>query len=115
MEQNHPQPPGMLGGQSPPVPDPTHAAAIVTKDPVLDVAMQSADANLQPPGAPPPPYRIERKRRTASAETLAQFEQAGAMRELVLIFDTSKGKKGAYGGLGHETREAQEKTIDSII
>ena len=37
------------------------------------------------------------------------------MRELVLIFNTSKGNKGAYGGLGHETREAQEKTIDSII
>ena len=115
MEQNHPQPPGMLGGQLPPVPDPTHAAAIVTKDPVLDVAMQSSDANLQPAGAPPLPYRIERKRRTASTETLAQFEKADAMRELVLIFNTSKGNKGAYGGLGHETREAQEKTIDSII
>ena len=45
---------------------------------------------------------------SALRETLAQFEQAEALRELVLIFDTSKGKRGAYGGLGHDTREAQE-------
>ena len=33
-----------------------------------------------------------------------QFAQAEDLRELVLIFDTSKGKKGAYGGLGHDVR-----------
>ena len=62
-----------------------------------------------------PQYRIERKKRTASAETLAQFEQAEALRELVLIFDTSRGKKGAYGGLGHDTREAQEQSSKPSI
>ena len=103
----------MLGGQSSTVPDSAHAAALSTTDPVLDATMHPADATAAyrsyPAGATAPQYRIhERKKRTASAETLAQFEQAEALRELVLIFDTSKGKRGAYGGLGHDTREAQE-------
>ena len=73
--------------------------------------MNQAEMVVPPAGS----YHIQKKKRTASAETIAQFEQAEDMRELVLIFDTSKGKKGGYGGLGHDTREAQERTIDEII
>ena len=108
MEQTHPQPSGMLGGQSSTVPDPAHAAALtLPRTPCsMQLCTQPTRTYLQP---------HYRKKRTASADTLAQFEQAEAMRELVLIFDTSKGKRGAYGGLGHDTREAQEKTIGCII
>ena len=115
MEQNHLQPPGMPGGQSSTNLDPANAAALSITHPTPDATMHSADTIVPPAGAPPPPYRIERKKRIASAETLAQFAQAEDMRELVLIFDTSKGKKGAYGGLGHDAREEQERTIDDII
>ena len=115
MEQNHLQPPGMPGGQSSTNPESANAAALSTTHPTPDATMHSADTIVPPAGAPPPPHRIERKKRIASAETLAQFAQAEDMRELVLIFDTSKGKKGAYGGLGHDAREEQERTIDDII
>ena len=61
--------------------------------------MNQAEVVVPPDGQ----YHIKKKR-TASAETIAKFEQAEEMRELVLIFNTTKGKKGGYGGLGHDAR-----------
>ena len=59
-----------------------------------------------------------RKRRTAPAGQLEHIRAAINMVEIALIFDTSDGKKGAYGGLGEtnaRTRDSVERTMTSII
>ena len=35
--------------------------------------------------------------------------------EIAIIFDTSDGKKGAFGGLGQDARESTERTINDIV
>ena len=76
-----------------------------------DVTMNQADVVVPPAGQ----YHIQKKKRTASAETIAKLEEAEEMRELALIFNTTKGLKGGYGGLGLDVNQAQERTIDEII
>lgn len=69
----------------------------------------------KPPDAPMEPTR---KRRTAPVGQLEHIRAAINMVEIALIFDTSDGKKGAYGGLGDtnaRTRDSVERTMSSII
>ena len=67
---------------------------------------------------PDAPMEPPRKRRTAPAGQLELIRAAINAVEIALIFDTSDGKKGAYGGLGDtnaRTRDSVERTISSII
>ena len=69
------------------------------------------DATMQPaPTAAP-----DRKRRIVTNEEREELYAADSLVELALIFDTSDGKKGAYGGFGQEARESTERTINDII
>ena len=73
--------------------------------------------SLPPPDAPMGPSR-KRGGRTAPAGQLESIRAAINMVEIALIFDTSDGKKGAYGGLGDtnaRTRDSVERTMNSII
>ena len=70
------------------------------------------------PKPPDIPMEPTRKRRTAPAGQLEHIRAAINMVEIALIFDTSDGKKGAYGGLGEtnaRTRDSVERTMTSII
>jgi hypothetical protein len=53
----------------------------------------------------------ERKRRIVTEEEREQLHAADSLVELALIFDTSAGKKGAFGGFGQDARESTERTI----
>ena len=66
-----------------------------------------------PLAAPPQPFAI--KRRAVPEELREALAAADRLVELVLIFDTSGGKKGAFGGLGSDARDSTERTIDDII
>ena len=73
--------------------------------------------SLPPPDAQMGPSR-KRGGRTAPAGQLESIRAAINMVEIALIFDTSDGKKGAYGGLGDtnaRTRDSVERTMNSII
>ena len=111
MDPNQPQPSGIPGGQMPIDPLLAISAVIPNTDPTPDVTMNQTDVVVPPAGQ----YHILRKKRTASAETIAKLEEAAEMREIVLIFNTTKGLKGGYGGLGLDVNQAQERTIDEII
>ena len=111
MEPNHPQPSGIPGGQTPTVPNLANSAVIPITNLPPDATMNQADVVVPPAGQ----YHIQKKKRTASAETIAKLEEAAEMRELALIFNTTRGLKGGYGGLGLDVNQAQERTIDEII
>ena len=64
---------------------------------------------------PAPTAAPDRKRRIVTEEEREELYAADSLVELALIFDTSEGKKGAYGGLGQEARESTERTINDII
>jgi len=56
-----------------------------------------------------------RKRRVVTEEEKEELRAAESLVELALIFDTSDGKKGAFGGLCQDARESTERTIDGIV
>ena len=95
----------------PTVPNLANSAVIPITNLPPDVTMNQSEVAVPPAGQ----YHIQKKKRTASAETIAKLEEAEEMRELALIFNTTKGLKGGYGGLGLDVNQAQERTIDEII
>ena len=95
----------------PTVPNLANSAVITNTNLPPDVTMNQADVVVPPAGQ----YHIQKKKRTASAETIAKLEEAEDMRELALIFNSTRGSKGGYGGLGLDVNQAQERTIDEII
>jgi hypothetical protein len=89
---------------------------------LLSRSRSSMEPNTEGTSLPPPDAQMgpSRKRggRTAPAGQLESIRAAINMVEIALIFDTSDGKKGAYGGLGDtnaRTRDSVERTMNSII
>ena len=81
---------------------------------ILPAALQPA----APDAIMPPAEQLQpssKKRRAVPAELREALAAADANVELVLIFDTSGGKKGAFGGFASESRDSTERTIDDII
>ena len=82
-------------------------------------AQAAASSSIAPPGVDALMHKVptamgERKRRMVTEEEREQLHAADSLVELALIFDTSAGKKGAFGGLG-DARESTERTITDII
>ena len=62
-----------------------------------------------------PSSRKRDRGRVATAEEMEELYAAEQHVELAIIFDTSDGKKGAFGGLGQDARESTERTIHDIV
>jgi hypothetical protein len=88
--------------------------------PSISYAQADASSSIAPTGgdATMPNVPIvtgDCKRRMVSAEEREELHAAESFLELALIFDTSAGKKGAFGGLGGDVRESTERTINDIV
>ena len=91
-----------------------------TPAPTSSYAQAAASSSIAPTGADAPMQHVpnatgERKRRIVSAEERQELHVADSLVELALIFDTSAGKKGAFGGLGQDARKSTERTINDIV
>lgn len=100
--------------------DPQSSSLLSANPAPLSYASVAASSSTAPAGAdatmPPAPIAApDRKRRVVTEEEREELYAADELVELALIFDTSEGKKGAYGGFGQEARESTEYTISDII
>jgi hypothetical protein len=107
QQTNHPNIMSLTSGDETPAPTSSYAQA-------------AASSSIAPTGADAPMQHVpnatgERKRRIVSAEERQELHVADSLVELALIFDTSAGKKGAFGGLGQDARKSTERTINDIV
>ena len=108
QQQNPTNIPGSTSLGENPAPLSSYAQALASSS----TGPAPSDAQMLPEE---PSSRKRDRGRVATAEETEELYAAEQHVELAIIFDTSDGKKGAFGGLGQDARESTERTIHDIV